>query len=474
MTERAFNESKCAVDAIDSRLRPLADDPDFLASLSDLDNGLGAADGSRTPASREPVSSARQPAPTPRAAAPRPTARTTANEPVRASLPQLPPIVRVPGQRPVLDLFSKEPEQPAARRPEGSGSTWLASAPADGVHAAPRDPDLVTASETFYGLRERPFTLSTDPKFLYQGAEYDRVAQQMLAGVRKHEPLVLLTGDLGVGKTTLCRAVVEQLDRHTLTSVITSPFASLDDLIKTLLVDFGVVSREEVARGRLRNANPSELAAALREFLVTLGALQAFAVVIIDEAQGLETSVLHDLRRLAGGERLMQIVLVGQPSLAAKVGRGELAGQVSLRLVLGPLGEDEISGYIMHRLRTAGDHPRVEFDEGALERIMAFTGGKPRLVNLLCDRALAGGVRRSTGVIDRTLIDGAAADLDMAPFVSKRSALNRLAKVALLLLLTLAGVAAGAVTFKDDLRAIVSQWEHGGSPSAPAQPSLRQ
>ena len=328
----------------------------------------------------------------------------------------------------------------------------------------------MTAAETFYGLREKPFSLSTDPKFLYQGAEYDRVAQQMLAAVRKREPLVLLTGEMGVGKTTLCRAVVEQLDRHTLTSVITNPVASVDDLVKTLLIDFGVVSREDVARGRLRNANRGELAAALREFLITLGALQAFAVVIVDEAHGLETSVLHDLQRLTGGERLMQIVLVGQPSLAAKLEKSELARLVSLRCVLGPLGEDEIAEYISHRLRVAGDRPRVEFDEGALERIFAFTGGKPRLVNVLCDRALAAGVSRSAGVIDRALVESAADELDMAPFVSRRSTLNQLARVGLFLLLVLVGVAAGAVTFRSNLRAIVSQWERSAAPPAPALP----
>jgi general secretion pathway protein A len=381
--------------------------------------------------------------------------------------PSLPPIVRIPGQRPLLDLFPVSSESSAAapkvpvsasranpldlrfpKRPSSSGAA-AGSMPA--------------AYETFYGLQERPFTLSSDPKFLYQSSEYDRVAQQMLGAIGRREPAVLLTGEMGMGKTTLCRAVVEQLDRRTLTSVITEPFNAIEDLLKQLLIDFGVVSKDDVARGRLASATEVELIAALREFLLSLAPLEAFPVVIVDEAQLLPPVVLSRLRQIVSSEheRLMQIVLVGQPRLVAaleKAGGPELARAFALRYVLGPLSDDEVGGYVMHRLRVAGTSPRVDFDEASLARLYAISGGKPRLVNLLCDRALATGFGRSASVIDQELIDRAAEDLDMAPPASAISMFRKPATVGLLLLLTLVGAAAGVVTFHNDVAAILANW----------------
>ena len=423
--------------------RPMADDPGFMDSLMDLDRGLGG-----------PVEGNR------------PQVLWTPNTPPQiSSAPPviLPPIVKTPGGRPLLDLFplAAEPVAPPspAHTPIGP-ARGVAKRPADasgGVDVSAASP---ATYEHFYGLRERAFSLSSDPKFLYQSAAYDDVTQKMLGAIGQREPLVLLTGEMGVGKTTLCRALVEQLDQRTLTSVITEPFASLSDLIKTLLIDFGVVSKDDIARGRMASATEDELTAALNEFLQSLVLLQAFALVIIDEAQALQPDVLNELERLVSTDRSMQIVLAGKPPLARlldgkKRHASPLAKSVSLRCELGTLADDEVGGYVMHRLRVAGAHPRVEFTDAAFARLYTISGGNPRLLNLLCDRALAGGFAKQASEVDEALVDAAAVDLDMAPPASKRGIFGNFSTVAMLVLLMLAGAAAGALAFHSDLQAIL-------------------
>jgi general secretion pathway protein A len=328
---------------------------------------------------------------------------------------------------------------------------------------------LVTTCEVFYGFHERPFSLSSDPKFLYASEEYDRVAQQMLASIGRRDPLVVVTGDIGVGKTTLCHAIVEQLDRRTLTSLVADPFASIGELLKTLLIDFGVASYDEVSRGRLANATQAELAGVLRDFLTSLARLEAFAVVFIDEAQNLPVQVLQALRVLLDTDHLMQLALVGQPGLLAKVAQAEvLAALVSLRCTLAPLASDEVAGYLRHRVSVAGDRARVDFNDAASARLYALSGGIPRTINLLCDRALTIGFGRSEVVIDDSLIDEAAEDLDLAPRAAPRGRLAR--TLGVLGLLVVMGAAAGALAYRRDLSALVTQWEH--VPSPPLRPPV--
>jgi type II secretory pathway predicted ATPase ExeA len=375
----------------------------------------------------------------------------------------LPPLVTVPGRRPLLDLFPTAPETKLAAPPtipplRQTGDTRRPS-------QASSEPQATY--EMFYGLRERPFSLSTNPKFLYHSTEYDRVAQTMLAAIGQREPLVVLTGEVGMGKTTLCRAIIEHLDRHTLTSVVPDPFASMSELLGQLLLDFGVVSKDEVARGRLVNATDEALYAALHDFLVSLAPLQAFAVVVIDEAQNLPAPLLDAIRLLANavaGDHLMQIVLVGQPQLSTLVGASRppvtnVTSVPNVACTLGGIAPDEMGGYVMHRLRVAGDSPRVEFDDKAIERLNEFSGGRPRIVNILCDRALANGFGKSASVIDAELIDGAAEDLDLAPPSAASRGLAR--RVGALVLLLLLGAAAGAFAFRGDVSAILARWKHG-------------
>jgi general secretion pathway protein A len=327
---------------------------------------------------------------------------------------------------------------------------------------------------TFYGLTDPPFSLSTDPKFLYHSTAHDRTAQALLTSIGTREGVVVITGPFGVGKTSLCHAVIEELDRHTLTSFLVDPFLSVDDLLETLLIDFGVLSRDDLARGS--HPSTDELRVTLQSFLASLASLQASAVVLVDEAQNLPAPVLEELRTLAeigGRQRLLHVVLVGDPELLSLLKRRDLRPlneHVAVRSVLGPLAADELPGYVMHRLTVSGGSS-VEFGDAALARIHELTVGVPRAVNLLCDRAMARGYEASASVIDIALVDAAATDLDMsAPVVEVSQALRlALAGVAFMLLM-LVGAAGAVWVFRDDVHRAVVQWSR--MPPPPSAPPL--
>lgn len=277
--------------------------------------------------------------------------------------------------------------------------------------------------ELFYGLKEKAFSLSSDPSFFYDSPSHGAVFSDLLAGIRRRESLSLLSGDVGVGKTTLCRMVLKKLDRQTFSAFVSDPFVAREDLLKVVLVDFGIVSASDLATGRLRGASRTELSFLLYEFLNTLSPLHAFAVVFIDEAQNLSDSLLEEIRILSdldGRARQLQVVLVGQPELRDKLQLPEMrqvAQRVSVRCTLQPLDCDGVEGYIAHRLHVAGGSPdRVRFSREAIDVILAGSGGLPRMINRLCDRALHHGHLRRASIIDASIATLACADMDaLAP-----------------------------------------------------------
>ena len=274
---------------------------------------------------------------------------------------------------------------------------------------------------------------------------------------------MLLTGEPGVGKTTLCRSLVEQLGRHTVTSLLAAPAASLEDLLRTVLVDFGMVSREDAARGQMAAATRRELITAVGDFAASLVPLRASAVIIVDDAHEARPELLGSLSAVsdvAAGRRV-QVILVGQPTLPALLhGRQfrQLERQVALRCRLDSLTAEEVIGYVVHRLSVVGASARVEFDEGAFAELHAATRGVPRLVNLVCDRALTRGQQMSASVIGDELVAAAADDLELVPL---RSGARRVARTAVktivLLGLTLAGAAAAAWLFRAEISQLLSR-----------------
>ncbi|HLB44772.1 MAG TPA: AAA family ATPase, partial [Candidatus Limnocylindrales bacterium] len=215
--------------------------------------------------------------------------------------------------------------------------------------------------EEYYGLVEKPFSLTPDPKYLYKSESHAAAFDLLQYAVRRREGFVVISGDIGTGKTTLCRALLEQIDRNTFSALVLNPFLSEEDLLRLILQDFGVVSREEVKGGRLAGVSKQELIDTLYDFLLSLLPLRAGAVLIIDEAQNLPLQVLEQIRILSNletdKEKLLQIVLVGQLNLNTLLRSPEmrqLDQRVSIRYELQPLTPAEVAAYVAHRLSIAG------------------------------------------------------------------------------------------------------------------------
>ena len=282
--------------------------------------------------------------------------------------------------------------------------------------SGPRTPFLTY--EPYYGLKEKPFSLSSDPRFLYKSRTHAAVYDDLRAGIRRREGLIVLTGDIGTGKTTLCRSVLKDLDRKTFSTFVPDPFVSREDLLKMLLIDFGVMSVDDLKSGRLNGASRSDLSYPLYEFLRALVPLQAFAVLVIDEAQNLPLSLLEEIRILSdleGPEKLLQVVLVGQLELLPKL-KDPLIRQVdqrvSVRCQLQSLDRAAAAGYITHRLTVAGGGTdRVNFSEDALDAVYRATHGNPRLINLVCDKSLHHGHLTRTFSIGPEIVAQALTEL---------------------------------------------------------------
>ena len=231
--------------------------------------------------------------------------------------------------------------------------------------------------ERFFGLNETPFSLAPNPRFLFESASHAAALAQVTYALERREPLVVITGEIGTGKTLLCRTVLQRLERKTFLSIISDPLLDRDDLLKQLLQDFGIISKD---RTRLTNASRHELTQTLQAFLTSLVSIQAHAVVIIDEAQHLLPDVLEQIRLLSNidDERgtMLQIILVGQSDLERLLSRPELRQlqqRVTRRFELRPLNADEVQQYIEHRLALARGGKAASQTPGAkeLERAMA-------------------------------------------------------------------------------------------------------
>ena len=274
--------------------------------------------------------------------------------------------------------------------------------------------------EDYYGFTEKPFSLTPDPKFLYRSPSHANAFELLQYAIRRREGFVVVTGDIGTGKTTLCRALLEDIDRNTFTALVLNPFMSEEDLLKRILQDFGVISRDDIKRGQLANVTKPELVDTLYEFLLGLIPLKASAILIIDEAQNLPVSVLEQIRILSNletdKEKLLQIILVGQLNLVPLLRSPEmrqLDQRVSIRYQLDPLDEEGVASYIAHRLTVAGGSGAVRFSRKAVEKIHRLSGGIPRLINLICDRALLAGFAERANRISADMVMDAADSLDV-------------------------------------------------------------
>ena len=264
--------------------------------------------------------------------------------------------------------------------------------------------------ESFYGLKEQPFAISTDPKFLFLSAPHRRAYEELMNGISRDESLLLLTGETGSGKTTLARAVIAATGDRTFSSVLHQPYMTGPEMLRLILRDFGLVSKEELRRGSLAHADVPHLMEVMETFLASLVAVQARAIVVIDEAQSLSPTLLDEVRMLTAferdGKRLVQIVLCGQPMLLNTLkteAMYALNERITRRVVLTPLAPPEVEQYIYHRLAIAGGSEKISFEPDSLRLIAELSRGLPRRVNVLADRTLqegrVDGVTRITGIL---------------------------------------------------------------------------
>ena len=251
----------------------------------------------------------------------------------------------------------------------------------------------------FYGLKEQPFNITPDPRFLYFAPHHKEAYDHLMYGIRNRKGFIELTGEVGSGKTTLCRAVLADLshDGDIETALILNPSLTETQLLRAILHDYGLQV------GRKDRLAYIEL---LNEFLLQKNSEGTNVALVIDEAQDLTPQVMEQVRLLSNLEtdqdKLIQMVLCGQPELKKRLARPELRQlrqRITVRYHIRPLSQEDVLMYVMHRLRVAGSNGRIVFDAAAIREIYKYSKGIPRLINAVCDNALlAGFVARTTSV----------------------------------------------------------------------------
>ena len=251
---------------------------------------------------------------------------------------------------------------------------------------------------SFYGLREAPFAPTPDPKFLFQSARHREALAQLIYGVRERKGFIVLTGEIGTGKTTLLRTLLERLNADTPVAYVHNSALNIEGLLEYVLQDWGVKSTANSHAQRLFELN---------EFLIDQHRKGGTPVLVIDEAQNLSVETLEAVRMLSNFEttnqKLMQILLVGQPELRVKLDLPELRQlkqRIGLRCHIAPLSAEETRLYIRHRLRIAGAMDAGTFTDGAIQKIADYSGGTPRVINIVCDHCLLSGFADSKKRID--------------------------------------------------------------------------
>ena len=238
----------------------------------------------------------------------------------------------------------------------------------------------------FYGLKENPFNVTSDPNFLYLSHTHKEALNHLLYGITEKKGFVEITGEIGAGKTTLCRALLNKFTERTKTSLIFNSNLPETQLLEAIIHDFGITPTR---RSKVVYINQ------LNDFLLEQLKMGNNCVLIIDEAQNLRISTLETIRMLSNleteKEKLLQIVLVGQPELRDKLNSPrllQLKQRISVRFHVRALDKDEIPRYIEHRLNIAEPTEKIIFSQDAIEQIFSYSNGIPRLINIVCDKTL--------------------------------------------------------------------------------------
>lgn len=263
--------------------------------------------------------------------------------------------------------------------------------------------------ETFFGLREAPFNVTPDPRFIYLTHHHQEAVSVLLYGIESRRGFIEITGEVGAGKTTVCRALLKELEGRVPTAFIFNPNLSELEILQSVVEDLGI---------RPRGGRRKDYFDSLNHFLLRQLEKDSTAVVVIDEAQNLSPRALEQIRLLSNlettHEKLLQIILVGQPELRDLLDRPDLIQlrqRITIRYHIPALNLEETEGYIAHRLRVAGGEEEL-FTLGAVERIYEISGGIPRLINVLADRSMLVAFVKGIRMVGPAFVDEAWADLE--------------------------------------------------------------
>ncbi|HTL48053.1 MAG TPA: AAA family ATPase [Verrucomicrobiae bacterium] len=262
--------------------------------------------------------------------------------------------------------------------------------------------------ESFFNLKEAPFNVTPDPRFVYFSQQHREALSTLIYGVESRRGFIQITGEIGTGKTTLCRALLQRMSDRVHSALVFNPKLSEFELLQTIVEDFGIKPSGKKRKDYFDSLN---------RFLLEQLEEGYNAIVIIDEAQLLSPKALEQIRLLSNLEtstqKLLQIILVGQPELKDLLNRKDLVQlyqRITIRYHLTVLSREEVDEYIRHRLQVAGGQNDF-FTPEAIDRIHQISGGVPRLINVLADRSLMAAFTQSSRLIDTGMVDYAYGDL---------------------------------------------------------------
>jgi general secretion pathway protein A len=262
----------------------------------------------------------------------------------------------------------------------------------------------------YYGLKEPPFNITPNPRFLFYSAKHREAFNHLLYGIRERKGFVQLTGEVGAGKTTLCRALLEQLGPEFSTALILNPVLDADQLMKSIALELHL---------QVKGLDRLETLAEINRFLLQQVDQGKETVLIIDEAQDLTHALLEQVRLLSNLEtderKLLQIILMGQPELRDRLNDytlRQLRQRITVRFHLNPLKRNEVAQYIHHRLQVSGGNGAPYFTTPAVWKIYKYSRGIPRLINAVCDKCLLAGFVQQRDRIDYGMVRRALRELE--------------------------------------------------------------